>query len=488
MLYGIKTADAIYITAASTLEEYEVFKNGDHEFPDGAEGAIVDILEMLTNATLKGLKASPYSIHYDTDATADAIIAAHNITIQRRVEAIDEHEDMLERAKLAEQALTPDRRTLAEVHGLTEDDPWSKRTDEAKEADKAEAERMQKIRDAGGLTSESFGGEQKEGVNVHSVKTTLDADNNVVSVNVMATKTVLSSYELTVPDASYLDKIFDSLRLPENRVIEQEDTRAVINLHSFQISQIGRMLDGVEFSLIRVEEDGTPLPDLVTGHNDIYLFFSINVPGHPVSNITFFLNTVGCDTSAVVASHDVNEEAMLFCINEAPAQKIADVLIAGGFPASVVAVNRRGQALLGAGANGKINDTNATKIDEPRPWNDRASEIDTMSEEEREELFKGIKASEFLFIVQKHPKHRTIAYITPESYFREHGKLWEGELPVLRFVPQGFMSHLEGSAFKCAYDYDLAGPNLSNNGFVESLLLQIHINENNSVRIAERSV
>lgn len=489
MLYGIRTVSTIYVVAASNIEELEIYKNETPELPDGAEGEVVDILEMLTNPDIKGLKMSPYAIHFSDDRVGDEVVSSHGITILRRVAAVQEHNDMLERARLAEEALKPaDRRTLAEIHGIEDNDPWSKRSEELQEADKQENERMKKIRDSGGITSDSFDGEIKEGVSVHKTKVTVDKDMTVQSVDVMATKTVITPYELIVPSSEYLEKILSDLRVPDNRVMEREETRAVIRLHNFQIAQIGRILDSVDFTLVSAgENDGTVLPDIVDGHPDLYLFFSVNVE-QPLENMEFLLLSVGADLSDVIATYDRDGKAMFIFVNEQPANDLAAIFEKAKIPAEVVAVNRKGQALLGAGANAKVVDTNKKEVDDPRPWNDRAHELDAMSDEDREKVLGGVKAEEFLFIVQPSAKYRSVITITPRSYFREHGIMWDGEYPVEKLASyQLILKHIEGNRYSCNFDYDLATQYMSRDGFVESLRLQIHVNELDSEAIAARS-
>lgn len=61
MLYAVQNEETIIVTAASTLIEFEEFKTRQHQ-EEGITFEIADILEMMTNPSLKGYRAAPLII------------------------------------------------------------------------------------------------------------------------------------------------------------------------------------------------------------------------------------------------------------------------------------------------------------------------------------------------------------------------------------------------------------------------------------------
>ncbi len=66
----------------------------------------------------------------------------------------------------------------------------------------------------------------------------------------------------------------------------------------------------------------------------------------------------------------------------------------------------------------------------PRAWNEKASEIDTMTEEELKELKKNIKAGEYYVSMYKvdGAVNKNYIFICPVSYFEENKKLYDGDI------------------------------------------------------------
>lgn len=491
MLYAVQNEETIIVTAASTLIEFEEFKTRQHQ-EEGITFEIADILEMMTNPSLKGYRAAPLIITCPDRDAANTFIRDNMIQVQPYRDSLEMHENMLEHARLEEELGKPtDRRTLAEIHGLEENDPWAENlSEQSKEALRKQDEHMKKVRESGGLTGDSFGGNLGEGINVHSGSVTVDDEGNVTGANILATKSTLTAYELTVSEETDLDVMFNTLRIPENRIEEKEGARAVIRLHDFQIKQIATVFEShrINYTLTRVVEAGEEKQSLVEGYDELYLFFSVQVSNAVLTQMIPIIDDAGIDTNTILAMHDFDDACWFICANEAHAQNIGDALDAAGHPNSIVAVNRQGKAILGEGANARVVDTNEHVVTDPRPWNDRASEIDQMSDEDREALFKGIKASEFIFVIRSHPKYRTLVEITPETYFREHGVMWSGDMPFERLVPKDFLTHVEGNTYAIGFDVDIAKANMCRYGFIESLLLQIHINELISEEMAARAI
>ncbi len=473
----INDETSIFVIAASTLQEFEEFKGGYSA--DGTTGEITDILEMLSNPLLASFQVAPYTIEFDDPTTRHEVIATNDIQMVELRIAKREYHDMVERAALEARHTTPkDRRTLAEVCNLVDDDPWSKMTEEQREASKQQADSMQKVRDSGGLTGDSFGGSDSDKISVRGTTVTLDKDNNVIGVSVQAAKTMISEYELIVEGDFDLTDLFDQMRIPENRIEEQEAGRAVVRFHDFQIKTVQRILEGhgVTYSLnIILEETEKLFDDYTNGDTSQQIYYAV---------VTQNYDGIGEEEAkSVIATHKLDGKHWLVCLRKSEAEAIA-AQVAG----DVVATNKNGRAVLTADASAMatIIDTHEEVNDHlPRAWNDRAAEIDTMTDEEREENIKTIKANEFVFAAESHPKYRTLVHIVPEAHFRATGALWTGDLPIEHLLPKGFLTPLGDGMFSIHYDLDLAMTNLIKQGFAESILLHIYLNELRSEEIAE---
>jgi len=185
MLYGHKEVVdnrvATLVTSASTIEEYM-------SFLDVVRGQAIDkrnfnemytskVLQHLVEDLYKGFKKPIHVFYHDDEAQRETFMTEWNIKVlENGVQARDKQSDMLfektlrdenaEKAarnaaeKAAEDAGVeykgPREKTLAELHGLEENDPWDRRSEEEKEQDREMKEMMRKAKEAGTMSDDSF--------------------------------------------------------------------------------------------------------------------------------------------------------------------------------------------------------------------------------------------------------------------------------------------------------------------------------------------
>jgi hypothetical protein len=350
---------------------------------------------------------------------------------------------------------------------------------------------MKAVREAGGLTGDSFAAKVGDKLTMHGVTTTVDADHNVTAVDITASKNSVRSYELVV-DGDPVDwkALFDELRLPENRIHITSENRAVVQLHDFQTGELAEVLDRQHrnYSLNKQEQIaalGEEEAETITidGHESVGVFYSVQIDQATVHEMVPLLQSLGFDTTKAVTMRNVGRGCWFAFTRENIARDVADLVRQNGHACAVVAINRHGQSIVtGGDSDIRVVDTHEHVEIGPRPWNDRATEYAAMTDEERAEVNKTVQANEYLIAVDKNERFHTIVYITPESYFRETGEMWQGEmifdmLPDERKAGVKLLTPLSPGVYKGGLEANLMKDNLCRWGMVESLLLRIHLNE-----------
>lgn len=185
MLYGHKemvdNRVATLVTSATTVEEYDAFLNV-------VRGQAIDkrnfnemytskALQHLTEDLYKGFKKPIHAFYHDDEAQREEFHKEWNIKVlENGVQSRDKQSDMLfeksyrteneekQARNAAEKAAQdagveytgPREKTLAELHGLEEHDPWDRRSEEEKEQDREMKEMMRKAKEAGTMSDDSF--------------------------------------------------------------------------------------------------------------------------------------------------------------------------------------------------------------------------------------------------------------------------------------------------------------------------------------------
>lgn len=441
MKYGFMNEDELIVIAADTMAEFEQDRQDS-----------LDVLDVFFIPELKDVTVVPYRLD-----SLDETVQVMNI-----VEAIDRMRDMILHEELHVETFSNDRRTLGEVHGLVDNDPWAGEDDEDGSRN-AMNEQMKKIRDAGGLTDDSFGSSHKAGVSVGGVKVTLDDENNVKDVNVSVMKSIITPYSLIGPID--FDTLLDVFSIPENRVEERTEDSMVVRLHSFQVKTISQYLEreGVEYSLTCLEADEEDtIANFTNGDTSQSVYFCAVFDNEGLER-TF---------SDVIAQHEHEDAAWYVFLRRAQAVEAID-----GTDGVIVATNNTGKPIIGRETGDfEVIDTRATvDVIEPRPWNDQWDA--TKTDKELAEIISDIPESEYIFCVRQHGPRECLVHITPMVYFKEHQKLWDGHIEI-PFRHQSFFKRVDDNSFIVQQgDRSRVSSIISRLGYVESIGLHLFVTD-----------
>lgn len=185
MLYGHKeVADnriATLVSSADSMSEFTQFlalaRGQNIKTRNFNEMYTSRALEHLVEDLYRGFRIPIHVFYHDDETQREAFVKEWNIEIvENGVKARDKQDDMRHNEKVAkDRAETaaenakqeaaeaagqeyerPQGQTLGEMFGLTEDDPWDRRSDPEREEDEAMREMARKARDAGTMTGDSF--------------------------------------------------------------------------------------------------------------------------------------------------------------------------------------------------------------------------------------------------------------------------------------------------------------------------------------------
>ena len=487
MKYAYQDHNRTVVFAADSIKEFDNFKQGDHTFPHETV-VFPDIIDMLGDPVMRRYSIGPVVL---CDCP-DELITANDIKLVPINRTMGAYDDMLEKARLESemgQDEMSDRRTVGEILGITDYDPWSNLTPEQQAEQKALNEKMEAEHKAGALSDDSFSGETLQGGNivVRDINVKIDSS-GAVTGSISATRTEITPHEILVGDHSYdINDVLAKMRVPENRIIENEPGRVLVRLHSFQIEQIERFFaaDGItDFSIIG-EASGDEIPEdaiqnFAPGYTKEHVFFvcssALDVPSS---------RALLADLSPVIASHEVSGRGWLVCLRRKQAEYLADELMTNGVDAHVVAVNRFGIPIVDPKGIFKVIDDGEVKEYGPRPWDEDTTAWDAFTTEERKAEIEKIEPGEFMFAVREGGQYgfKSRVWISPVAYFKREEKLWEGFLPIDDLVASGVLTHEKQAIFKTRYTGTETRNALSKMGLYESILLHLYLNERDSTVI-----
>lgn len=163
---------------------------------------VTDPFEHLMNPLFHGFRESLHVFEHASKEEQEAFIKNADVHIvPSMIRLKDRQEDMISVDAYDIYMDFDDKRTVAEINGLTEEnDRWDKRTDEEKARDLEIKKMMDKMREEGKLSEESFGpkgkvGEDDDGgdddnagVKVRSANIRRNADGTIDVGNVLVTK------------------------------------------------------------------------------------------------------------------------------------------------------------------------------------------------------------------------------------------------------------------------------------------------------------
>lgn len=468
MIYATRHDNILVISSASEFTEYEEFRNtllGD----DTVAARQASMVERLTDEKAKGYKLPPLIVEFDDESAYQSFTSKWNVEVIRPNAARERQIEMAERIKSEVEEEDHDRRTLEEIHGLQENDPWDHATEEQKEASKKLAEKMKELRAQGGVTDDSFGGNltKESKIRVNAVNARQDAEGNITVDSIRATKTTLSVYQIDASSEA-IEKALDQLGIPENRV-EHVEGGIKILLHSFQVQMFKDEFEKAEetYTITLLDEE---IPDLIPVKG---VYFRLFVKDQKIADVGELIRA----EAEYVYADDVEDGSHYLFSREADAEAAGIAMIKGGYEAKIVGVNQKNQEIV-AGEGVKVIDSKAEKeVTDPRPWNERAKEYKKLKKKERQAIIDGIKPDEIIFTVEhRENQNDCVAYFTPLSHFRATKTIYDGPLPIDHLLPERLEKHHEGVYVARRADPHLLVAELCKKGFKESLALRFEVN------------
>lgn len=475
MIFAARHEDTLIISSASTFEEYEVFKRELLSDPK-LDTQIASRVMLFTDERVKSFQFPPVLVNFEADAALGDFVSARQISILTDGSARSAQYDMM--ADIVEQIEDEknDRRTLGEIFELETDDPWDRSTEQQREDSKKLDEKMKELRKTGGLTGDSFGGKVKKGINVHEIGVAQNKDGTYEAKTVGASKSTLGIYKLEGAREE-LEKVFNLLQIPLNRIEEVEGGGVEVMLHSFQIKLLTDALhqEGITYTLTRL---GREAPDLAPQG----IYWRLSVKEMSVADVQkhFHTDAQGDSTFDPVYSEDIDDESVYFFEREAKAEAFKDGLAVSGVEVSVEAVNQKNEPILSGASGAKIVDRGAVTaaVTDPRVWNDRAKEWPKRGKKKIEEAIAGIKCEEYCFTVQNRPREQDcLVWFAPLTYFEQNQKLYHDGPLFLDDKVLPNMEKIEEYLFlvKRADQYMLTAE-LCHKGFRESWMLRFRVN------------
>lgn len=448
MLYALQEDLKSIIAAADSLVEFEAAVTELCAVkPEGVESVeLAGFMEMLTD--FEGFKNAPLIVVHVDEAARDAFYEKHSVTVLKKFAMLSKQGEMMSEVEVDPYFDTNDTRTLAEIHGLDEEDRWDTRTPEEKERDKAYEEAYKKAKQAGELSGDSFGPSKKakkEGESdlaVTQVNMSHDADGNIVIDDVKAFK-------------GWGD---DS---------EADDETAEVEVPQMSEAEIDALAD---------DEDASIDPCGV-----IAIYHRVDVENVKLPEVRKVLEAAEIDLDMSIRRRNYSGGCWIACIRQLQAEQWAKVLNDAGFATEVYAVNDRGERILAKGLTGvSVVDTSEEAKEEPRPWNDRAGEYRKMKKAEKEELWKKVKPDEFIFCgAYEGAVKGSVLFITPLSYFKKHKKFWDKPLDIGHILPIDLKEVEPGVYRSHSRDWNHLSYAMNSKGFKESMLLQLYLNNEN---------
>lgn len=419
MLYGFRDGAEWVIIAADDSAELDEF--AESNLPGLEE---VDAFSLMVNADYSGLGRA-YRIPTKDSPPVVEIGKARAADVQRNMRSNDpDYDDPY-------QTHSKEERTIREIAGLTEVDPWDRRSEEeiAKDEEmkaRIEEHKQGKTKGGNGLSGESFS-PKRDNVGITDVRGYKDADGKVTITDVIAQK-------------GLWDEAKDEAELPENpNRIENKTFKKLFRLDVHGVDDAG-------FDALLTAVPSLEIDKMIVQRG---LFDEDGSKGVWVAS---------------------GIQRLALKVEEAFKAANPDLVT------EVYAVNRENERLVPKGVT--VVDTDAPREIGPRPWNDRAAEWYAWTDEQRaEEIKNNVKGDEFIFAGSHSPVTGSTVWITPKDYFDEHGEPWAKEsLPLGHLLPNDFKEESPGIYNSYARDWVTATFHIGQTGIRESWMFRIYLN------------
>lgn len=190
MLYGYninpKTTVVVSAHTEAELKQWYDTLMQSPAVPLYTEQREIGPIDFLMGESYDGLTTEVYEFKFEHDHNQAEFARLNDIHILPRNNAVDRHQDMNYRSH---DNYDTDTRTIGEVTGTNENDPWDTTSDEDKEKAKALREMMKKRQQEDEISNDdSFTTPTQGGVHVQSIGTSIDENGKVVVETVSGVK------------------------------------------------------------------------------------------------------------------------------------------------------------------------------------------------------------------------------------------------------------------------------------------------------------
>lgn len=563
--------ELVICAAATVREQKEFLSQIERDRPELIQATDDD--RFFMEADLSNFKVEPTILEFpDTDAMK-AFVEEHEIELTNFPNAHGRQRRMLE---LEDFNADTGGRTLAEIHGLVENDPWDRRTPEEKAEAEERKKKMQEKAKAGDLTGDSWGGgkgrsmtstgptqqqaeggpvpdsettddgqqivvnpdgsisikeagesgvvdarpdektnpnatggatggedladEESGGLRIRDIKVRVNDDGTIEIEDVLADKDLFAPdmYHLTVMDNGEPSKNMDDYTplLKRSGLIgtgrymdieheKHEDGGIIIQLGGAATVRMNEAiaLSGREVTLKPMiqEKEGYGDDNVYKIANDALVgtYFRVDALDRQIAQVNPLV-VAARGGKLPYRARDLEDGGSWHAyIRRADAEKTVEILTEAGAKAELAEVDHLGERIVEEGAGAEVVDRDAAFVEPPAPWNEQRDEFYALSEEEQVKAMH--KLLPFLLYSMRdygYP-HRIIVHITPRTYFQKHDKLWEGELPLEKILPDNFEKFGEKVGVYQVKSLDMNTTDflLGNKaGMRESLMLRAHLN------------
>ena len=481
MIYGFKDATVLIVGAGDKLSEYqEFYKN---IITEGSLGQLAystctqpDFMEMLTDPRFKGFKEAPYVFEFYSESMLDSFVGIFEIHLCPLYFVVDKQAEMLKPTTKDE--YFSDKRTLAEIYGLEENDPWDTRTEEQKKEDAEWKEKANKAKKDGNLTGDnSFAAPDPE-LRLRRIRLEKDEDGEIQVHDILAVKGLFDSlpeeevketiYRLEI--AETIDEICSDLNidfsgeLTDNCLVMTNEVLAhrLALYYATQGFTTKFLKDGEE-----IFADFDIAQAVLNARDKIYYKMAIAAP------LSAIVPRLSESILAKVVDRGQIGQCSWFVFNAKTTAVLAEVSLQD-IEHEIFPIGVDGERLVPQGIN-LFEEKDF--VEPPRPWNEKAAELETMTEEELAANKKSLSGKEFLFSGSYiDAQVGCIMHVTPRSYFNKHGEMWKSDLDIQELLPLDIKLVSPGVYQTRSREWMSLYHDMSARGFSESMAFQLYMN------------
>lgn len=488
MIYGyIKDSTVIVVGAADNLAEYQDFyKLIIHEENPTFVCSQPEFDDLLMN--YKGFREPPYVFDFKTNDAAMAFAESHQITLGPPHYIADKQREMVKpKGYGGDNDYFADKRTLGEMYGLNEYDPWDTRTEEEKTQDEKHKKVADEAKKKGNLTGESFTQSSEPTLQVDTVRVSKDADGNYQIDDILAYKGLYSkSVEEIKSEHQY--KIDFAQPINVNSALGIDLSEYLTPDGSLMMSdptlahRVALFYGNEPSQVVLLNEDGLPAEPneevaaiLLNTRDKIYhkIFIENARLEQIIENVPHLILEKSVDRGET-------RDGCWFVFHAKPSAMMVEASLKTFLSLFITAikifpVNIRGEQLVPEGINMF---EEKPFVEPPRPWNERAHELDNMTAEELEANYKSLSGREFLFSGKYiDAQAGCIMYVTPRSYFEKTGETWTGEfLDISIILPMDVKEISPGVYQTRSREWMSLYHDMQKRNFTESMAFQLYIN------------